>query len=93
MKMERAMCVDYIRAVKAQAMQAASHQQRWMAFVQQSGLQRVSVRDTMLRDSSTDNLHRKPDRFALRHCGCKCLLSESGEGVKKQKEVARRSFI
>ena len=87
------MCVDYIRAVKAQAMQAASHQQRWMAFVQQSGLQRVSVRDTMLRDSSTDNLHRKPDRFALLHCGCKCLLSESGEGVKKQKEVARRSFI
>ena len=27
--------------VKEQAMQAASHQQRWMAFVQQSGLQRV----------------------------------------------------
>ena len=40
--------------VKEQAMQAVSHQQRWMAFVQQSGLQRVSVRDTMLRDSSTD---------------------------------------
>ena len=40
-EMERAMCVDYIRAVKEQAMQAASHQQRWMAFVQQSGLQRV----------------------------------------------------
>ena len=50
------MCVDYIHVVKAQAMQAESHQQRWMAFVQQSGLRRVSVREEGV---SYDNRRRE----------------------------------